>query len=168
MALPAYGAGRSTYDLDIAIEFKTQNDIDNLLAKLRDHDVQTAQKPKLDHLVFVVFQLTMKDEAEIWLQPCSGFPWDDLIISRISSQKMEPFSYHINILSTEDFIMTKLGRQDRSVTDLQDVIQIILAQQSIDWKYLIQRAKKYHLLDIIKNLVEKIQKNIPEYKFPDF
>ena len=168
MALPAYGAGRSTYDLDVAIEFKTQDDIDNFLAKLRDHDVQTAQKPRIDHLLFVVFQRTVKDEAEIWLQPCSGFPWDDKIISRISSQKMEPFSHQINVLSTEDFIMTKLGRQDRSVTDLQDVTQIILAQKSIDWDYLIQRAKQYSLLDVIRNLMGRIQENLPNYKPPDF
>ncbi len=138
------------------------------MAKLKDHDVRTAQKPRLDHLVFVIFQRTMKDEAEIWLQPCSGFPWDDIIISRISSQKMAPFSHRINVLSAEDFIMTKLGRQDRSVTDLQDIVQIILAQQSIDWKYLIRRAQQYHLLDVIQNLREKIQESIPDYKFPDF
>lgn len=164
MALPGYRVTRTTLDLDVAISFKSENDISNFLIELENYNVKTSQIPKLDHLVFVIFSLDFPDEAEIWLSPCDTFPWNDEIIKRILVIEHQS---KIQILSPEDFITTKLARSDRSSVDLQDVLEILLAQENnLDWIYLINRVKDLQLYSDLYTMLTLVKKHKPEYYFP--
>ncbi|MFW9995948.1 MAG: hypothetical protein ACFFD4_28165 [Candidatus Odinarchaeota archaeon] len=71
------------------------------------------------------------------------------------------------MLSTEDYLLTKLARQDRSAADVQDVLQIIIFQKELEWDYLIPRLKKLGLLPVFKPIVEMVEKHDPEFRFPE-
>jgi hypothetical protein len=164
MALPAYDVIRSTLDIDIAISFGSSNELTSFLAELQRRDIRTLQNPQLSHLVFVVFSTKLKDEPEIWLAPCDAFPWDDEIISRIQSVRGNP---KLRVLSPEDYILVKLARMDRSAIDLQDVLQILLAQESvIDWSYLANRANQHNVKADLIEILQLIRDQNPEYPLP--
>jgi len=44
---------------------------------------------------------------------------------------------------------------------------LLLAQQSIDLKYLARRAKELNLLEVIHHLVKRIQEIIPDFTIPE-
>jgi hypothetical protein len=163
LALPAYGVTRTTLDLDIAIYVKTNEMLQLLINKLKDNHIQTAQKPKISHLLFTVFSTKFHDEAEIWLHPCDAFIWDDEMIDRI---KVVSGERDLRVLAPEDFIMTKLARMDRSNVDLQDIVQVILSEKNIDWTYLIERTAKLELFPDLQELVKNINKLDSEILFP--
>ena len=164
IALPGYGVTRTTLDLDVAISFQSEIDISNFLSELEKYNVKTAQVPNITHLVFVIFCLDVPDEAEIWLAPCDAFPWNDEIINRIRVIDQQPT---IRILSPEDFITTKLARSDRSSIDLQDVLEILLAQENdIDWDYLFQRITSLKLNSDLQKILTLIKKHKPDYYIP--
>ncbi|MFQ5976525.1 MAG: DUF6036 family nucleotidyltransferase [Candidatus Heimdallarchaeota archaeon] len=164
MALPAYGVTRTTLDLDVAISFNSSTEISDFLSELQQHKVQTLQNPQLEHLVFVIFSIELKDEAGIWLAPCDAFGWDDEIINRIQPVEGDP---NLRVLSPEDFILTKLARDDRSYIDIQDVLQILLAQQlSIDWSYLLTRASQQGIKSDLQEILQLIIQQNPDYPLP--
>ncbi|MHA1732044.1 MAG: hypothetical protein ACTSU5_08870 [Promethearchaeota archaeon] len=71
------------------------------------------------------------------------------------------FSKQYRVLALEDFILTKLARDDRGNRDINDVIQLlILNVEEIDWKYLNWRLEwakvKKDFIEIIDR-VEKIR-----------
>ncbi|MHA1169860.1 MAG: DUF6036 family nucleotidyltransferase [Candidatus Hodarchaeales archaeon] len=160
LALPAYGVTRATFDLDIAVSFKTNNELKAFLSELNNCGVKTAQNPKIDHLLFTVFSTNISDEVKIWLSPCDAFPWDDKIIDRLIKLKKEE-TYDLSVLSPEDFILTKLARQDRSLIDLKDVTEVILAQEELDWNYLKEKAEILGL----KNILDSILKNLANNEY---
>lgn len=164
LALPSYGVTRTTYDLDVAVYFKSEEELAAFVSDIERSGVRTLQKPKLNHLVFVIFSEDPRDEAEIWLTPCDAFPWDDEIIKRIHAVEGDP---NTRTLSVEDFIMTKMARLDRSAIDLQDILQILLAQQqSIQWDYLLKRVTKLNLNTDLVNIISLIQEKNSTYYVP--
>lgn len=164
MALPAYGVTRTTLDLDVAISFSSSAEISDFLSELQQYKVKTLQNPQLEHLVFVIFSTELKDEAEIWLSPCDAFSWDEEIINRIQAVEGDP---DLRVLSPEDFILTKLARDDRSSVDIQDVLQILLAQQlSIDWSYLLTRASQQGVKSDLQGILQLIIQQNPDYPIP--
>ena len=147
LALPAYNVARTTLDIDICIYIKSQDELDQFIKTLKENNISTAQNPKIDQDLFTVFG--KNNEAEIWLRPCDYFEWDDQMIKKIS-----PFFENVSVLSIEDFILTKLARADRSSVDINDIIQILIAnQKKIDWDYLNFRLKKYKLKDDFIQLI---------------
>jgi hypothetical protein len=164
MALPAYGVTRTTLDLDVAISFSASSEISDFLNELQKNKVKTLQNPQLEHLVFTVFSTELKDEAEIWLAPCDAFSWDEEILSRIQTVEGDP---NLRVLSPEDFILTKLARDDRSYVDIQDVLQILLAQQQlIDWNYLLTRASQQGVKSELQEILQLITQQNPDYPLP--
>jgi len=85
VALPAYKVTQTTLDLDIAVYFSTQQELTQFVAELKKNSVHTTQEPKIDHLLFLIYSTEFKDEAEIWLDPCDAFSWDQTIIKRVRS-----------------------------------------------------------------------------------
>ena len=135
LALPAYNIARSTLDLDICIYVKNQEDLNEFINNLKKGEITTIQAPKINHNLFTVFG--KGGEAEIWLQPCDTFHWDEKMINRIQN-----FYSNVHVLAVEDYILTKLARSDRSSTDINDILQILIANtKTIDWEYLIYRLK---------------------------
>jgi len=135
LALPAYNIARSTLDLDICIYVKNQEDLIEFIYNLKKGEITTIQAPKINHNLFTVFG--RGGEAEIWLQPCDTFHWDEKMVNRIQN-----FYSNIHVLAVEDYILTKLARSDRSSTDINDILQILIANtKTIDWEYLIYRLK---------------------------
>jgi len=135
LALPAYNIARSTLDLDLCIYIKNQEELNEFINILKKHEISTVQAPKINHNLFTVFG--KGGEAEIWLQPCDTFRWDEKMVNRI-----QKFYSNVYVLSVEDYILTKLGRSDRSSTDINDILQILIANTNIiDWEYLIYRLK---------------------------
>ena len=141
LALPAYNVARTTLDIDICIYVTTQEQLDIFIINLEKVEIYTKQKPKIVHDVFTVFE--KKNEAEIWLKPCDAFNWDEIMLKKTRS-----FQKNLDVLSVEDFIITKLGRTDRSSVDISDILQILIANiDSIDWKYLQYRLDWAGLAD---------------------
>ena len=135
LALPAYNVARSTLDLDICIFVKYQEELNEFINILKKSEISTIQTPKINHNLFTVFG--KGGEAEIWLQPCDTFHWDEKMVNRIKN-----FYSNVYVLAVEDFILTKLARSDRSSTDINDILQILIAStNTIDWEYLIYRLK---------------------------
>lgn len=135
LALPAYNIARSTLDLDICIYIKNQEELNKFITILKKSEISTIQTPKIKHNLFTVFG--KGGEAEIWLQPCDTFHWDEKMVNRIKN-----FYSNVYVLAIEDFILTKLARSDRSSTDINDILQILIANtDTIDWEYLIYRLK---------------------------
>ena len=62
------------------------------------------------------------------------------------------FQNNFDVLSVEDFILTKLARADRSSTDINDILQILITnKKNIDWEYLHYRLK---WIDLVENFKE--------------
>lgn len=74
---------------------------------MNQNEISTVQKPKINRNLFTVFGKF--GEAEIWLKPCDAFHWDEQMVGKI--QKLFDNVY---VLAVEDYILTKLGRSDRS------------------------------------------------------
>lgn len=150
LALPAYNVARSTIDIDISIHIDSQEQLNEFIHKLSEIGYRTVQNPKINHDLFTIFGKS--NEAEIWLKPCDAFSWDDEMVSR----RIE-FKDNLYVLSKEDFILTKLARMDRSSVDIQDIIQILIANiEGIDWDYLFLRLKQNNLELAFKDVLEAL------------
>jgi len=150
LALPAYNVGRTTLDIDIAISIKIQKKLDKLVEELSKEGIQTKQNPQLNHDLFMIFG--KKNEAEIWLKPCDVFDWDKKMIENTFI-----IEKNMRVLSIEDFILTKLARSDRSSTDIDDIIQILIANvNNIDWDYLYYRLNWANIKKDFEELLEEL------------
>ena len=67
----------------------------------------------------------------------------------------------------EDYVLTKLARADRSSTDIDDILQILINNHSkIDWKYLRFRIKWKGLMQDFKEILRAFEIDINEkYQF---
>lgn len=149
LALPAYKIARSTLDIDISINVKSQHKLNKLVEKLEKRRIKTQQNPKIKHDLFTIFG--KGSEAEVWLKPCDAFEWDQKMIEHTTK-----FKKNISVLSIEDFILTKLARSDRSSTDVNDIIQILIANsQNINWNYLHYRLKWVNIKKDFEILLEE-------------
>ena len=156
LALPAYNVARTTLDIDISVNIKTQKKLDEFLKVLDENNISTKQHPKIEHELFTVFD--MNSEAEIWLKPCDAFYWDDEMVENIHI-----FFENLYVLSVEDFILTKLARMDRSSIDISDIIKILISTQNIfNWKYFQYRLEWIGLEIEFKEIIKafKLDSNL--------
>ena len=151
LALPAYDVARTTLDIDICIKIKSQEQLNTFIEALEENEINTKQKPKIDHDLFTVFG--KNSEAEIWLKPCDAFPWDDQMV-----EKIQLFFGDVFVLAIEDYILTKLARSDRSSIDIDDILKIIISNKdSLDWDYLHYRIKWLDLESDFKKIVKAFE-----------
>ena len=130
--------------------------MNNFLNLLKENGISTIQTPKIEHNLFTVFG--KGGEAEIWLQPCDVFHWDEKMLNKI-----QKFYSNVYVLAIEDFILTKLARSDRSSTDINDILQILIANtKKIDWDYLIFRLKWIDLEDEFKEVLKGFETDLRE------
>ena len=157
-------------DIDICIRVSSQDELNQLINALKVNDILTTQNLKIDQDLFTVFG--KNNEAEIWLKPCDAFLWDDKMVKR-----MQLYTANVYVLAIEDFILTKLARGDRSSTDIDDIMQLIIAnEKEIDWEYLKYRLnwkkifKDFNIIlesfkdDFDKNLREESKKILDYFK----
>jgi hypothetical protein len=105
----------------------------------------------MDHDLFTVFG--KNGEAEIWLKPCDAFQWDNQMV-----EKIQLFFGGVHVLAVEDYILTKLARSDRSAIDIDDVLNIIIANKdSLDWEYLHFRLKWLDLELDFKEIIKAFE-----------
>ncbi len=122
--------------------------MDKFVAFLNQKGIYSRQNPKINHDLFTVFSHT--DEAKIWLKPCDAFDWDQQML-----KKIRPFFQNVNVLSIEDYILSKLARTDRSSIDISDIINLLIAnKKKIDWNYLNYRLNWMELLDDFKKIIK--------------
>jgi len=149
IALPAYNVVRSTLDLDLCVSFPSQTRLQEFLDALAKKGIRTLQKPKINHDLFVIFG--NRNEAEIRLHPCDAFKWDEEMENRITK-----FGSKFYVLSIEDYLLTKLARDDRSSIDISDILQIlIVSYKEIDWEYFYFRLKLNKQLSSIQSIWEE-------------
>jgi len=148
LALPAYNVARTTLDIDICIYLISQEELNQFIEALNQNEISTVQKPKINHNLFTVFGKL--GEAEIWLKPCDAFHWDEQMVEKIHN-----FFDNVYVLAVEDYILTKLGRSDRSSIDISDILKIIIANKDeLDWKYLRFRLKRMDLESDFKEILK--------------
>ncbi len=148
LALPAYKVARTTLDIDICINIKSQEKLNLFIKSLNEKDISTIQNPKLDQDLFTVFG--KNNEAEIWLKPCDAFNWDEQMVAKI-----QLFFESVKVLAVEDYLLTKIARADRSSTDISDVLQILIANKDrLDWKYLQFRLKWANIENDFKEILK--------------
>lgn len=148
LALPAYNVARTTLDIDICIYITSQEELNRFIEALNQNEISTVQKPKINHNLFTVFGKL--GEAEIWLKPCDAFHWDEQMVG-----KTQNFFDNVYVLAVEDYILTKLGRSDRSSIDISDILKIIIANKDkLDWKYLRFRLKRMDLESDFKEILK--------------
>lgn len=148
LALPAYSVARTTLDIDICLYIMSQEELNSFIEVLNQNEISTVQKPKISHNLFTVFGKL--GEAEIWLKPCDAFHWDEQMVGKI-----QKFFDNVYVLAVEDYILTKLGRSDRSSIDISDILKIIIANKDkLDWKYLRFRLKRMDLESDFKEILK--------------
>ena len=148
LALPAYSVARTTLDIDICIYIISQEELNRFIEALNQNEISTIQKPKINRNLFTVFGKF--GEAEIWLKPCDAFHWDEQMVGKI-----QKFFDNVYVLAVEDYILTKLGRSDRSSIDISDILKIIIANKDkLDWKYLRFRLKSTDLESDFKEILK--------------
>ena len=148
LALPAYNVARTTLDIDICVYIISQEELNQFIKALNQNEIITVQKPKISHNLFTVFGKL--GEAEIWLKPCDVFHWDEQMV-----EKTQNFFDNVYVLAVEDYILTKLGRSDRSSIDISDILQILIANKDkLDWNYLRFRLKWIGLESDFKEILK--------------
>ena len=148
LALPAYNVARTTLDIDICIYLISQEELNQFIEALNQNEISTVQKPKINHNLFTIFGKL--GEAEIWLKPCDAFQWDEQMVEKIHN-----FFDNVYVLAVEDYILTKLGRSDRSSIDISDILKILIANKDeLDWKYLRFRLKRMELESDFKEILK--------------
>lgn len=149
LALPAYNVARLTLDIDICICVDSKDVLNHFINALKENDILTLQNPKIDQELFTVFG--KNSEAEIWLKPCDAFSWDDKMVKR-----MQVYTANVHVLAIEDFILTKLARGDRSSTDIDDILQLLIVNKAnIDRDYLYYRLRWMDLFSDFNEILKK-------------
>jgi len=149
-ALPFYGRIRATIDIDLAVAIKTEDELTKFRTWLESIDFElpvcSAKNP-----VIVIFDKKEKVEIELWLKP------DGIVFDNETLRRRRQVTLNANIrawiVSPEDFIVNKLARPDRGVTDEQDVKSVLTMQESrLDNQYLKKRAQKAGVLTILQTI----------------
>jgi hypothetical protein len=149
-ALPFYGRIRTTVDIDVAVATKTEEEFKQLLNLLQSADFEPTTHSPLNPLILVLDRKE-KIEIELWLRP-DGIILDDETLRRRRKVKLDT-NIPAWIVSPEDFIVSKLARPDRGVTDEQDVKSVLIRQESkLDKEYLKKKAQKAGVLTILKTI----------------
>jgi len=159
LAIPAYGAPRSTVDVDIGLAVSEEGKIRELTQKLKARGVVAFEAPKLGHTAIYMSDRENLVDVELWFKP-DGIPWDAEALRRrwkvAFKAAKKPFKAYV--LSPEDFIVNKLARRDRSARDEEDVVGVMaISKDKIDWRYLAGRAKEARVSDLVRELRKKIR-----------
>jgi hypothetical protein len=126
---------------------KTHPQFNSLLNLLRASDFEPTICSPNNPLILVVDRKE-KIEFELWIKP-DGIKFDDETLKR---RKRADLSQDLSawIVSAEDFIVTKLARADRGVTDEQDVKSVLVRQAGrLDEPYLKKRARDAGVLTLL-------------------
>ena len=138
LALPLYGRIRATLDMDIAVSVPTENDFNRLVTKAGDRSYAVALA-SFRNPMCLFHDLATGYEIEIWTRP-DGITWDQDTLNR--RRKATIGSTEVWIVSPEDFIVSKLARPDRGVSDEQDVKSVFeRSEAQLDKEYLKKRAE---------------------------
>ena len=147
-ALPFYGRIRTTVDVDLAVAIKPGEDLDHFLNLLRSVDFEPTICSPNSPLIVILDQKE-KIEIELWLKP-DGIVFDNETLGRRQRVKLDS-NIWAWIISAEDFIVNKLARPDRGVTDEQDVKSVLVRQEhKLDNEYLQRRATEAGVLTILQ------------------
>ena len=149
-ALPFYGRIRATVDIDLAVAIKPCEELNHFLNLLQSVDFEpticSPNKP-----LIVVLDQKEKIEIELWLRP-DGIVFDEETLGRRQKVKLDS-NIWAWIVSAEDFIVNKLARPDRGVTDEQDVKSVLVRQENkLDNEYLQRRAGEAGVLIILQTI----------------
>lgn len=149
-ALPFYGRIRTTVDLDLAVAVETEEQFRSLCRWLRSIDFEPTVSSFLNPVV-VILDLKEKVEIELWLKP-DGIVFNEDTLKRRRKAKLN-LDVEAWIVSPEDFIVNKLARPDRGVTDEQDVKSVLVRQEGrLDKEYLTRRAEKVGVLQVLNSI----------------
>lgn len=147
-ALPFYGRIRTTIDLDLAVAVGSPVKFGCLLKLLRAQNFEPTICSPRNPLIIAVDRKEGL-EFELWTKP-DGIEFDEETLKR---RRKADLSQDVSawIVSAEDFIVTKLARADRGVTDEQDVKSVLVRQEGkLDEAYLEKRALEAGVLTILK------------------
>lgn len=149
-ALPFYGRIRTTVDVDLAVAIKTGEELNQLLDLLQSADFEPTIKSPNNPLILVVDRKE-KVEIKLWLKP-DGIVFDDENLKRRQKARLDANTLAW-VVSAEDFIVSKLARPDRGVTDEQDVKSVLVRQENkLDKQYLERRAREAGVLAILQTI----------------
>jgi predicted nucleotidyltransferase len=138
-ALPAYGAIRTTADLDVGVRIGTKAEFESFLAAAEKFGFEPAIA-SFSNPVEVFRDTKSGLEVELWLRP-DGVVWDKEMLRR--RRRVRIGKTDVWVISPEDFIISKLARPDRGVQDEKDVKSVLVRSEStIDRRYLAERASK--------------------------
>jgi len=149
-ALPFYGRIRTTVAVNVAVAIKTGEQLNRLLDLLQSADFDPTIKSPNNPLILVVDRKE-KVEIELWLKP-DGIVFDDENLRRRQKVRLDANTLAW-VVSAEDFIVNKLARPDRGVTDEQDVKSVLVRQENkLDKQYLERRAREAGVLAILQTI----------------
>jgi hypothetical protein len=149
-ALPFYGRIRTTVTVDLAVAIKTGEELNQLLDLLRSADFDPTIKSPNNPLILVVDRKE-RVEIELWLKP-DGIAFDDETLRRRQKVRLDTNTMAW-VVSAEDFMVNKLARPDRGVTDEQDVKSVLVRQENkLDKQYLERRAREAGVLAILQTI----------------
>ena len=138
-ALPAFGAIRTTADLDIAVRIETKTKFESFLGLARTSGFEPVIA-SYSNPVNVFRDVKSGLEVELWLRP-DGVVWNKETLRRRVRVMIGETSFWA--ISPEDFVVSKLARPDRGVQDEKDVKSVMVRlRNSIDRRYLAVRASK--------------------------
>jgi hypothetical protein len=164
LAIPAYGVPRSTVDVDIGLTVGEAGKLHELVRKLEAKKVAAFEAPKPEYTMVYMSDRENLVDVELWLKP-DGVKWDEETLQRRWKVTFGTTgkSFKAYVLSPEDFIVNKLARKDRSARDEEDVVGVMeslkkkSSKKRIDWRYLDRRAREAGVLDLVRELREKIR-----------
>jgi hypothetical protein len=149
-ALPHYGRIRATIDLDLAVVIKNESELEQLIDWMQAVGFETTIGSPLNPLIVVVDQQE-KTEIELWLRP-DGIVFDGETLRRRRKVRLDA-NVEAWIVSPEDFIVSKLARPDRGVTDEKDVKSVLVRQRdNLDTEYLKKRAGAAGVLKVLETI----------------
>jgi hypothetical protein len=147
-ALPYYGRIRTTIDLDLAVAIKNESELEQLIDWMQAVSFETTIDSPLNPLIVIVDQ---QEKIELWLRP-DGIVFDDETLRRRRKVRLDA-NIEAWIVSPEDFIVNKLARPDRGVTDEKDVKSVLVRQKdNLDTQYLKKRARAARVLKVLETI----------------
>lgn len=158
LAMSAYGVPRSTVDVDIGLAVSEERKVREIIQKLEARKMAMYEKAKPEYTMVHLSDQENLADVEIWFKP-DGITWSEEVLKRRwrVTFKLNRNSFKAYVLSPEDFIVNKLARVDRDTRDEEDVVGVMASSKDkIDWSYLTKRAKEEKVLDLIRELRERI------------
>ena len=149
-ALPYYGRIRTTIDLDLAISIKDERELEQLVDWMQTVGFETTISSPLNPVIVILDQ-EEGIEIELWLRP-DGIVFDGETLRRRKKVRLDT-NIEAWIVSPEDFIVNKLARPDRGVTDEKDAKSVLVRQKdNLDNQYLKKRARDAGVLKVLENI----------------